>query len=515
MNKYVITILICFTCLLTACGYTDNIRQSLDSVSGQAVSGGGVHLWGNQKNQIKDKGNSTASGAAAADTAVSGTGIASADNVTEEMQHADYWIDRTVASEKILMSEADIQKFNAKILKLLASYEEADFYDLAAYGETIAGEKLRSMIEKPDFTMEKYFAVTEPVTETQWKKYDENRNIDNIADFNKIRYGIICTRADVRELPTAENITDEQGDSAHDVLQDTALAVNEPVLVLHTSKDGEWFFVMANESAGWIHKSTVGLCENKMSWQNAQEMKQFLVITGDRISLSPDPYSQITSEITLTMGTKLAIAEKEESQSMTKDRTIYDNYLVKIPVRTDDGALDYRIATIPVGKDVHVGYLEYTRANVLRQAFKMLGNFYGWGGMYGERDCSSMTRDIYLCFGFRLPRSSSAQAMIPGESRVDLSGLSEKEKVQKLNSAEPGMILQMSGHVMIYLGCTDRKYYVISANGGFIPSHIKEDADSSTVNTRTRLVTVNDLNVKSPSNGKTWISQLTTIVGIP
>ena len=186
-----------------------------------------------------------------------------------------------------------------------------------------------------------------------------------------------------------------------------------------------------------------------------------------------------------------------------------------MPVREQNGQLGHQYAVVPLGKDVSHGFLDYTRGNVIRQAFKLLGNPYGWGGMNGGRDCSSMTRDIYLCFGFRLPRDASVQAKIPGRGRISLKDLSERERTAKLRSMQPGTILQMPGHVMIYLGCQDRRYYVISANGTFIPDHDTASPASGSKNYQTRLVTVNDLEVRSPSNGKTWKEQLAVIVGIP
>lgn len=412
---------------------------------------------------------------------------------------SDYWIARTVQPDKVLMSASEIEAFNKKMSEQLSGNEAAGYYNLSVYGDTIDREHLFTMVSKADFSVGRYYSATVPMTEEKWKKYYENRNLKAVTDFSKTRYGIICMRSDVRALPTADYVTDKEGDKAHDVLQDTALAVNEPVLILHTSRDGNWFFVMANEYAGWIKKETVGLCQDKTDWSTAQEMKRFLVVTGDKVRLEKNPYQTLNGEREFTMGTKLELADEKESSRLADGRNVYDNYIVKVPVRGKDGMLSYELALIPVGRDVKEGYLEYTRANVLRLAFKMLGNVYGWGGMYDARDCSSLTRDIYLCFGFRLPRNSSAQALIPGQGRIDISKCRAEEKLQRLYSVQPGTILQMPGHVMIYLGCKDHNYYVISANG----------------NDTIRTVTVNDLNVKSQETGKTWLEQLTTVVGIP
>lgn len=504
MNKYIVTLLFMLTCLLTACGYRDYLYRNMADASGQAVSGGGTDM------QKRSKEKSTAD----TGTAISGSGIHSADNVTADMQTVDFWIGKTIAPDKILMTKKEIEAFNKKMLAKLSADSSASYYDLSKYGESIDGASLRAMIKKEHDPAKRYFTGNAEITEDQWEAYRQACNLDAIADFNAIQYGMICSRADVRILPTMDNITDVQGDTGHDIMQRTALAVNEPVLVVHRSLDGKWVYVIANEHSGWVLQDKVGICQSKEIWQDAQKMEDFIVVTGDEVSVKTVFSDTLSGDQIFTMGTRLAIAKESEYSEELKQKKVYDNYIVKIPVRDADGQLIYQLAAIPLGKDVSYGYLDYTRGNVLRQAFKLLGNPYGWGGMEGGRDCSSMTRDIYLCFGFRLPRDASAQAMIPGKGRVTLKGLSEKERKEKLNSIQPGTILQMPGHVMIYLGCYGQKHYVISANGTFMPDS-KAGIDSSDQNYQTRLVTVNDLGVRSPSNGKTWQEQLAVIIGIP
>lgn len=506
MNKYIVTLLIVLTGLLTACGYRDYLYRNLSKSSGQAVSGGGTGM-----------GHPTAAPSPDPDTAVvSGNGIHSSDYVTAEMQKAEFWIGKTISPDRILMTQKEIENLNKEMLARLSEDSRAVYYDLSKYGEYLDGMTLRDMIRRQGEFSGSYFTGETAVTEKQWEDYRALCNMDAIVDFNMVRYGVICSRADVRSIPTMDNITDVKGDPGHDILQNTALAVNEPVLVLHTSRDGKWFYVMANEYAGWVLQDRVGLCENKEMWQIAQKMDDFIVVTGDEISLRSASSASETVSLTVTMGTKLAMADESEYDAAMKQRNIYDNYVVKIPVRDQNGQLTFQLAFVPLGRDVSHGYMDYTRGNVLRQAFKLLGNAYGWGGMDGGRDCSSLTRDIYLCFGIRLPRDAASQALVPGKGCLSLTDLSEKERKQELHSLQPGTILQMPGHVMIYLGCQNQHDYVISANGTFMPAHEKEKKEAATnKNYQTRLVTVNDLQVRSPSNGRTWKEQLTAIVGIP
>ncbi|MCH5264582.1 MAG: SH3 domain-containing protein [Lachnospiraceae bacterium] len=516
MNKYVVILLLGITCLLTACGYKEYLQQQLGTPapSGSAVSGGGMRDRNHESDPLTGQwGLETSSGdavgemedTAASGAVISGSGIASADYVTASMQTADYWIARTLVPDKVLMSAEEIAAFNEKMMKQLSTNSEAGYYDLSSYGDTISKEELTALIQRTDFSKGTYYMPERQVTEELWQEYDENKNLSALKEKNPLGYGIVCTSADVREIPLSEYITDKKGDTGHDILQNTVLAVNEPVLILHASKDGQWFYVAANEYTGWVEQNNIGLCKDKGAWQKAQEMKRFLVVTGDKVSLEQQ---------VISMGTRLALATEEEYQKAFPEAgRVYDNYIVKIPYRDEKGELQYGINTLPVSRDVQEGYMEYTRANVLRQSFKMLGNTYGWGGSNGDRDCSSMVRDIYLCFGLRLPRNSSAQALIPGEGRRDLSGKKETEKKTAVQSVEPGTVLQMPGHVMIYLGCVEQQYFVISANGEFVPASVTGEIPAGDYTTRR--VTVNTLGVRSPSNQQTWLSQITTIVGIP
>ena len=180
-----------------------------------------------------------------------------------------------------------------------------------------------------------------------------------------------------------------------------------------------------------MKQDTIGLFENRSEWQRTKEMEKFLVITGDRIQTKKILGNSLSGDFEFTMGTRLCLAENKEWENKEEITSAYDCYVVKVPVRGEDGKVQFSLLSVPLSQDVSIGYMEYTRANVIRQAFKMLGNPYGWGGMNGERDCSSLIRDVYLCFGFRLPRNSDDMAKIPSQMHVDLTGLSEKQKIER------------------------------------------------------------------------------------
>ena len=86
----------------------------------------------------------------------------------------------------------------------------------------------------------------------------------------------------------------------------------------------------------------------------------------------------------------------------------------------------------------------------------MIGEPYGWGGLYGNRDCSSMTRDFFSVFGIWLPRHSEDQVKEAG-AYIDLQGLSpqQKEKIILEQGVPYLSLLWRKGHVMLYIGQKD------------------------------------------------------------
>ena len=86
----------------------------------------------------------------------------------------------------------------------------------------------------------------------------------------------------------------------------------------------------------------------------------------------------------------------------------------------------------------------------------MKGQKYGWGGLLGNRDCSSFTRDSFATFGIFLPRNSAAQAQFRGNF-VDLSKMEDsKKEAYIIDNATPyGSIIWLKGHIMLYIGYTD------------------------------------------------------------
>ena len=113
--------------------------------------------------------------------------------------------------------------------------------------------------------------------------------------------------------------------------------------------------------------------------------------------------------------------------------------------------------------DIHEGYLPYTPRQILTQAFKMLYQPYGWGGMYGAQDCSKFLQEIFATIGIELPRDSKNQIQA-GESLAKWeTSTPGADKTRVLAESAIGGItlLGMKGHILLYLGTVDGQPYAI------------------------------------------------------
>ena len=106
------------------------------------------------------------------------------------------------------------------------------------------------------------------------------------------------------------------------------------------------------------------------------------------------------SEDYVQMGVRLPLMETEDNA-----------YQVLIPVCDSQGYL-VRQQGYVLKKSGREGYLPYTARNILQQAFEMLNAPYGWGGMYGEQDCSRFIQQVFATVGVNFPRNSADQAMV-------------------------------------------------------------------------------------------------------
>lgn len=111
--------------------------------------------------------------------------------------------------------------------------------------------------------------------------------------------------------------------------------------------------------------------------------------------------------------------------------------------------------------------LPYTRANLLKTAFRYLGERYGWGHAGGTRDCSGFVSEVYAALGVLMPRNTGDQRDVPtfhARRFGKADGIEARERA--VREAQPGDLLFIPGHVMMVLGRMDGETYVIHDTPG-------------------------------------------------
>lgn len=368
--------------------------------------------------------------------------------VITEMEEADFWIEGIPNPDKIIMTQSEIEEFNRKNLDL-----EVYLSDIFNFPETLSKDEVKERIYPlVDWASSKTFFGHDnyrlpPDFYSEMKRLID---LDSAPDEVDVRWGMITRETDLRVIPTGEIGMEEEFDYEFDSFQMSILAAATPVVVIWTTTDSSWFFVVTPYAAGWVASSDVGISESKGDIFGYLRKEPFLVVCGP----GADVYSESDREhyaCCLRLGTRVPLLDDSEGL-----------FGVEIPAREFDGSVKFMRGYIPESAPVFRGYPPYTPENILIVAYSMMGQRYGWGGMWGYWDCSAFVRDVFSVFGFNLPRNSTSQAKVG----VPLDRFEAKtpidEKLKIIENASPAItLLRLPGHVMIYLGEYSGRYYVI------------------------------------------------------
>jgi len=364
-----------------------------------------------------------------------------------------HWISRAGDPDEPVLSPEEVRGFN---LATIGAMDQ--MADLRSFPDTLPGEKVfewiwMDLLADPG---KRYDSKGLALSEDFFIDLVRNMDLYGIGEEVKVRFGVVTGRADMRGLPTHEAVLSKPDRGGFDSIQYSSLYPPARVILLHTSEDGEWGFFQAETLRGWLRMDQVALAERDLVLRAEDE--EFLVVTGNRVKVYRDRALE-NSAAEVAMGGVLDISARAEQGSP---------WTVRFPERGPGGALAWTEGYVHPGSEVHVGYLPYTRSNIITQAFKMLGEEYGWGGIKGLRDCSLFIQDIFATVGVKLPRNSRQQG-VTGEVLAHMDAGGAREDVSlALNGSDPGItLLTLDGHVMLYLGDSGGKPYVIHQIFGY------------------------------------------------
>ena len=369
--------------------------------------------------------------------------------LTQERLEPGYWLARAPAGERALLSTQRIVERNERLLRTEPSMVHWPSWPASLPSEDIRRriETLTGRLGTPLFKN----ADTE-IEQAEIDAWLDNRALERIEASNDRLFGLVVKRAAVRRLPTAQRAFDRNGGIDIDRLQESALFPGTPVAVLHESRDGHWLFVQAENYAGWVETDTVGIAPRaEVMRYAARQPRRY--ITGSQVRTVHHPYAKEVSELRMDMGASFPLRTDWPLSKPVNGQGALAAWIVDVPLRLDNGLLHIKPALIPRAADTAAAPLPASQANLIRQAFKFLGERYGWGHDYQGRDCSGFVSEIYRSIGILLPRNTGDQALSAAFERIAFGPeLGRAERLARLKQLRIGDLVFIPGHVMLVVG---------------------------------------------------------------
>ncbi|MDD7566909.1 MAG: NlpC/P60 family N-terminal domain-containing protein [Helicobacter sp.] len=342
-------------------------------------------------------------------------------------QNANYYLNESLQSLPA-QSPQDLEKIKSHYLqKFFAPWNESPNMDL------------HSVFWMRDFMLKSrgWGENAKPYSLQETQELLDSMRLESYPSANQ--KGIITKTTNVRAVPTLMPKFSKKTGYPFDRWQNSLIFAGTPVLITHFDTSLRFAHIQAGFVYGWVEVSDIGLVSEADSVK-IQGFKNYVTPNADKVVVKDSAGNFYTRA---RIGQIFALNKQYESK---------DEYEIFIFKRTDSGHTKIAKARIqkqdftpfPMPLDSHMV------ADFITQ---VVGDKYGWGGMYEERDCSALVRDIFAHNGIFLPRNSKAQALY-ADNYQDLSKLSAKQKERFiLENATPFYtLLWLQGHIMIYLG---------------------------------------------------------------
>ena len=221
-----------------------------------------------------------------------------------------------------------------------------------------------------------------------------------------------------------------------DYAQLSALWSGTPLLITHVSADGAWYFAETDFAAGWLPALDIAWADD--AFRTTYRTGRYAALLRDEVSLRDDHGDFL---VKTHLGSVFPVAVEAAA-----------GLHLLVPVRDADGRAVIRLA--PVAPDLAaVKPLPMQPGLIAELVNRLLGQPYGWGGLYENRDCSATLRDLFAPFGLWLPRNSADQARFGGTLH-DLADLDRNGKRDYI--LQQGIpfytLIWLKGHIGLYIG---------------------------------------------------------------
>ncbi|GAB4392517.1 MAG: NlpC/P60 family N-terminal domain-containing protein [Gammaproteobacteria bacterium] len=251
---------------------------------------------------------------------------------------------------------------------------------------------------------------------------------------NQNRNAIVVNNTALRALPTDQpNFKDFHlaGEGyPFDYLQFSPLWVGTPLRVRHLTQNGDWALVIGPTMFGWVRTRDIAYVSPAFikRWEN----HHYVAITRNHIALK-DQTGRYYADARL--GTLLP----------------RQNKLIFFPVKDANQQAIIKLAQLPANSFHHFPW-RATPAHFATVINNVIGEPYGWGGLYGFRDCSQLMLDVMTPFGIHLPRNSASQLLSYHSQDTKKLNAKQIEKLLLSDSKPFLTLVGFPGHIMLYIG---------------------------------------------------------------
>jgi cell wall-associated NlpC family hydrolase len=419
----------------------------------------------------------------------------------------DYWIGLLQQPDRVILDRAQIAAENARLLDT-----DPSMHDLRALPHTLDRARvagwIRAVSQRP--TRPLYDLDGRPVSAATLDALVDALALADIPAQQPTRYGLVVRRAALRAFPTELRVFGTKGDTDIDRFQETAEFPGTPVVIAHASRDGRWLFVVSPRYAAWAKRENVAEGSAAEVFGYA-EQTPYRVITGASERTVFTPERPELSQLQLDMGTRVPLQTGLPPGEPVNGQTAQAAWTLRLPYRDAGGRLAFSPALLQKNTDSAPDYLPLTRANIIRQAFKFLGERYGWGHAYDGRDCSGFVSDVYRSMGVQMPRDTSKQSVSPALAhRLFTAKDSREARLAAVRELQVGDLVYIPGHVMMVIGRRDGQPYVIHDVGGMSWRR----SDGSLGHVKLNAVSVTPLLPNLFNDRQTYVDRMTSIVRI-
>jgi len=270
----------------------------------------------------------------------------------------------------------------------------------------------------------------------------QNVNLEKLG-INE-RNAIVSANSDLRVLPTNDpsfsSLTKAGQFYPFDNLQESFLSVGTPIVILQTTNNGKWDLILTHNDYGWIQHQHVAYVD--VNFMHQWQSGKYEIVISDDVSVTLQNNFLFSSRL----GALFPVSDN-------------GNNNLFVPIRDTDQNAKLILAHIN-NNAIRQFPMDFSVNSFIMIIQKLVGNPYGWGSIYGYRDCSATMVDLFSPFGVWLPRNSSQQIKI-GQT-ISLEGLTSKEKQKIIRSQGKPFItlVGLPGHITLYIGTYHNNPYL-------------------------------------------------------